>query len=38
MIPKALDSLDLVEAVMVIEEVLGTEIPDSGAKNFGSPR
>ena len=29
MIPKAMDSLDLVEAVMLIEEILGTEIPDS---------
>ena len=38
MIPKTMDSLDVVEAVMVIEEVLGTEIPDSDAKNFGSPR
>jgi hypothetical protein len=38
MIPKAVDSLDLVEAVMVIEEVLGTEIPDYDAENFGSPR
>jgi hypothetical protein len=38
MIPKAMDSLDLVEAVMLIEEILGTEIPDSDAKSFGSPR
>jgi len=38
MIPKAMDSLDLVEAVMLIEEVLGTEIPDIDGKNFGSPR
>ena len=37
MIPKAMDSLDLVEAVMVIEEVLGTEIPDNDAKNFRQP-
>ena len=29
---------DLVEAVMVIEEVLGTEIPDSDANDFGSPQ
>ena len=36
--PKAVDSLDLVEAVMLIEEVLETEIPDGDAKNFGSPR
>jgi hypothetical protein len=38
MIPNAVDSLDLVEAVMLIEEVLGTDIPDSDAENFGSPR
>jgi len=38
MIPKAMDSLDLVEAVMLIEEVLGSEIPDSDAENVGSPR
>ena len=38
MIPKAMDSLDLVEAVMLIEEILGTEIPDGDADNFGSPR
>jgi len=36
--PKAVDSLDLVEAVMLIEEVLETEIPDGDAKNFGSPQ
>jgi hypothetical protein len=38
MIPKAMDSFDLVEAVMLIEEVLGTEIPDDVGENFGSPR
>ena len=38
MIPKAMDSLDLVEAVMLIEEVFGTEIPDGDAETFGSPR
>jgi hypothetical protein len=37
MIPKAMDSLDLVEAVMLIEEIFGTEIPDSDAE-IGSPR
>jgi hypothetical protein len=35
MILKAMDSLDLVEAVMLIEEVFGTEIPDSDARSFG---
>ncbi len=38
MIPKAMDSLDLVEVVMLIEEIFGTDIPDSDAENFGSPR
>jgi hypothetical protein len=38
MIPKAMDSLDLVEAVMLIEEVLGIEIPHGDAETFGSPR
>jgi phosphopantetheine binding protein len=38
MVPKAMDSLDLVEAVMLIEEVLGTEIPYNDAETFGSPR
>jgi hypothetical protein len=38
MIPKAMDSLDLVETVMLVEEVFGTEIPDNNAGNFGSPR
>ena len=38
MIPKAMDSLDIIEAVMLIEEVFGTEIPDDDAETFGSPR
>jgi acyl carrier protein len=33
-----MDSLDFVEAVMVLEEVLGIEIPDDEAEHFGSPR
>jgi len=37
MIPKAMDSLDLVEAVMLIGEVFGTEVPSYDAENFGSP-
>lgn len=36
--PKAMDSLDIVEAVMLIEELFGTEVPDGDAENFGSPR
>ena len=38
MIPKAMDSFDLVEAVMLIEEIFGTDVPDGDAENFGSPR
>ena len=33
-----MDSLDLVEAVMLIEEVFGIEIPDGDAETVGSPR
>ena len=35
MIPRAMDSLDLVAAVMVIDELFGTDIPE---ENCGSPR
>ena len=38
MIPKAMDSLDFVEAVMVLEEVLGIEIPADDAEQCGNPR
>jgi Phosphopantetheine attachment site len=38
MIPKAMDSLDFVEAVMVLEEVLGIEIPADDAEQCGRPR
>ena len=38
MIPRAIDSLDLVEVVMVFEEVFGVEIPNAGADNFLTPR
>jgi hypothetical protein len=38
MFPKAMDSLDIVEAVMLIEEIFGTDIPSGDAENFGSPR
>jgi hypothetical protein len=34
---KTMDSLDLIEAVMLIEEILGTEIPDRDVE-IGSPR
>ena len=34
---KTMDSLDLIEAGMLIEEILGTEIPDSDVE-IGSPR
>jgi hypothetical protein len=35
--PRAMDSLDMVEAVMLIEEVFGTAIPSSDAEHFASP-
>ena len=38
MVPRAVDSLDFVEAVMALEEVLGIEIPDDDAEQCGSPR
>jgi hypothetical protein len=38
MTPKAMNSLDLVEAVMLIEEVFELKYPDSDAGSFGSPR
>jgi hypothetical protein len=38
MIPGAMDSFDFVEAVMVLEEVLGIEIPTDDAEQRGSPR
>lgn len=33
-----MDSLDLVEAVMLIEEIFGTELPNDDAGNFGGPK
>jgi len=38
MIPKAMDSLDFVEAVMALEEVLGIEVPSNDAERFRTPR
>jgi hypothetical protein len=38
MIPKAMDGLDLVEVLMVLEEVFGMDITDRGAPHFGGPR
>jgi hypothetical protein len=35
---RANDSVDFVEAVMVLEEVLGIGIPDDDAERCGSPR
>lgn len=35
--PKEMDSLDIVEAVMLIEEIFGTEIPDGDAERLGTP-
>jgi Phosphopantetheine attachment site len=36
--PRHIDSLDVVEMVMVIEEVFGIEIPNDDAQAFGNPR
>jgi hypothetical protein len=33
-----MDSLEIVEMVMVFEEIFGTEIPDDDAELLGSPR
>ena len=38
MVPRAMDSLDFVEAVMVLEEVLDVEIPANDSEQPGSPR
>ena len=37
-IPRPMDSLDVVEMVIVIEELFGTEIPNRDADGFGHPR
>jgi len=36
MIPRAMDSLEVVEMVMLVEEIFGTDIPDNHAEHFGS--
>jgi hypothetical protein len=33
-----MDSLDLIEAVMLIEEIFRTAMPEADAETFGSPR
>lgn len=33
-----MDSLELVEMVMLVEEIFGTEIPNYDAETFASPR
>ena len=38
MMPRAMDSLDFVEAVMVLEEILGVEIHADDTDQCGSPR
>jgi hypothetical protein len=38
MLHRAMDSLDFVEAVMVLEEVLGVQIQADDAEQVGSPR
>ena len=37
MTPKSMDSLDVVEMVMMFEEFFDTEIPDHEAERWGSP-
>jgi hypothetical protein len=37
MISRAMDSLEVVEMVMLVEEIFGTDIPDNHAEHFGSP-
>jgi hypothetical protein len=32
-----MDSLEVVEMVMLVEEIFGTDIPDYDAEQFGSP-
>lgn len=34
MMPKSMDSLDVVQMVMLVEEIFGTEIPDNDAEGF----
>jgi len=37
MMPKSMDSLDIVQMVMMVEEIFGVEIPDNDAEGLGSP-
>jgi hypothetical protein len=36
--PRAMDSLDDVETVMLVEEIFGTDVPNDDAEQFGSPQ
>jgi len=38
MIPKAMDSLEVVEMIMLVEELFGVEIPNSDFEGVSSPR
>jgi hypothetical protein len=38
MAAKTMDSLDLVEAVVLVEGIFGPKLPDGDAKNFEGPR
>jgi len=38
MIPKSMDSLELVEMIMFVEEIFGTDIPNNDAEDFSNPR
>jgi acyl carrier protein len=36
--PRTMSSLEVVEMILLVEEVFGTEIPNRDAEGFGSPR
>ena len=38
MLRKEMDSLDVVEAVIFIEEIFGTDIPERDAEGLGTPK
>jgi hypothetical protein len=38
MIPRAMGSLDLVEAVLLVEQIFGTDVPEADAETFCSSR
>jgi hypothetical protein len=38
LLPRVIDSLDVIEMTMLLEEVFEVEVPDSGAENFDGLR